>query len=178
MTKQQITVAELLEKHSKSEHPEIVLKKYVEVRQYVPFSVKRDLAKEIIKQSCYDKSGNINIDSVRKFYLTAMTLVGAYTNITVDPLDWLRQYDLLVSTGIFNYILNAIPEEEHNTFENVIAMTYDDVLTNATIARSSVDHFIKILGGVLAAAKDGKVPQVTEVPIKGKVTPIDDKLKK
>lgn len=178
MTKQQITVADLLEKHSKSDHPEMILKKYVEVRQYVPFSVKRDFAKEIIKESCFDKDGNISIDSVRKFYMTAMTVVGAYTNIDIDPMDWLHQYDLLVSTGIFNYILNAIPEEEHNTFENVIAMTYDDVLTNATIARSSVDHFIKILGGVLAAAKDGKVPQVTEVPAKGKVTPIDNKLKK
>ena len=85
---------------------------YYEVKQYLPLKDKVDMIERIINQSI-DDNGFYNPMKV-KLYMT-LEVTYAYTNLSfTDKMkeDGYKLYDILVSTGIFQDILNSIKETE------------------------------------------------------------------
>lgn len=156
MSKEPIKMTDLYDGYQKASVKDAYLRKYIEIRTYVPFSVKAINANNIIKNSCVNKEGEIWIDSVKRFYLTAQSIIALYTNIECDPKRWLNDYDLLVSSGIYNSILSNIPAEEREAYENIIGMAYDDLITNCTLRTQGAEGnaLLKMFSGLLSSLMD------------------------
>ena len=85
---------------------------YYEVKHYLPFAEKLELVSHIINNSI-DDNGFYNPMRV-KLYLT-LEVVYAYTNLSFTEKmkeDPFKLYDILVSTGIFANIIEAICEND------------------------------------------------------------------
>lgn len=87
-------------------------KVYYEVKHYLPFEEKLDLISTIVSLSIDDK-GYCNPMKVKLY--TTLEVVYAYTNLNFTQKmkeEPFKLYDILVSTGIFQDILNNIAEQE------------------------------------------------------------------
>lgn len=81
----------------------------IEVKKYLPFQEKLNLATSIYKMSLNDAELVLidkNAREIAKVYL----ITQYYTNISL-PKDILEAYDLLMSTGVYEVIVKQIPDE-------------------------------------------------------------------
>lgn len=81
----------------------------IEVKKYLPFQEKLNLATSIYKMSLNDAELVLidkNAREIAKVYL----ITQYYTNISL-PKDVLEAYDLLMSTGVYEVIVKQIPDE-------------------------------------------------------------------
>lgn len=81
----------------------------IEVKKYLPFQEKLNLATSIYKMSLNDAEFVLidkNAREIAKVYL----ITQYYTNISL-PKDILEAYDLLMSTGVYEVIVKQIPDE-------------------------------------------------------------------
>jgi len=85
----------------------------IEVKQYLPINDKLGLISDIINSSA-DNNNFANPVKIDVFF--ALYVIEAYTNITFTDKqkeDPCKIYDSFVSVGLWNAIVNAIPEEEY-----------------------------------------------------------------
>lgn len=100
---------------------------YYEVKHYLPFGEKLELVSRIINNSI-DDNGFYNPMRV-KLYMT-LEVVYAYTNLSfTDKMkeDPFKMYDILVSTGIFEDIVNVIRESDWKEIEENVWMTIHNI---------------------------------------------------
>jgi hypothetical protein len=98
-----------------------------EVKHYLPFAEKLDLVSRVINQSI-DDNGFYNPMRV-KLYMT-LEVVYAYTNLSfTDKMkdDPFKLYDILVSTGIFTDIINAINENDWKEIQDNVWSTIKNI---------------------------------------------------
>lgn len=84
----------------------------IEVKQYLPVEEKLELVGKVINQSA-DEQNFINVLKVEVF--TVIEITEAYTNINFTDKqkeNSKKLYDILVSSGLYEAIRIAIPEEE------------------------------------------------------------------
>ena len=84
----------------------------IEVKQYLPVEDKMNLISTILNQSV-DENGFYNPCRIHIYQL--VNIIMAYTNISFTDKqkeDIYKLYDLLVSSGLFYKVNNAIPKEE------------------------------------------------------------------
>lgn len=106
----------------------------IEVRHYLPMSEKLDVISDIVNQSV-DDNGFYNPVKV-KIFMT-IEVVSAYTNLsftTKQKEDPLKLYDLLISTGLFNNIINTINPDDWKEIQDSTWST----ITNIYQYRNSV----------------------------------------
>lgn len=99
----------------------------IEVKQYLPLQNKLELIGNIINQSA-DETKFYNIGKLDTF--EAIELIKYYTNINFTDKqleDIPKLYDLVVSTGLYDEIYNAIPEVETSWIHNVLMDTVDSI---------------------------------------------------
>ena len=172
--KEKITVTELYDGFVNSEHKDIYLRKKLEIRAYVPFLVKNLTAENIAGQCFYNKEGMPHIDSARQHYLTVSAIINLYTNIDSVPEKWItEEYDLLVSSGIYDAIVNSIPEDEYSRFMDIISMKRDDIITNAKISKSLDNSILKIMNGLLGYVNENDIPEAIISGLPDNVIPIN-----
>ena len=101
----------------------------IEVKKYLPMAEKAELVSKVINQSI-DDNGYYNPLQI-KVYLTLETIY-AYSNISFTEKqkeNILKLYDMVLSSGLFKKIIEAIPEEEwkdlQNTVHNIISNIYE-----------------------------------------------------
>ena len=130
---------------------------------YVPFEKKADIAKAITQASYYVKEKDINnneiqkfrADSVAKYMLTCMALIDLYTDIERNKNEGkvLEDFNKLNEHGIFDVIIQNMPQRELKEFNMVIQMTIDDLLTNEyemhSFVRNQVERFGSLIGTVI-----------------------------
>jgi hypothetical protein len=96
----------------------------VEVKQYLPIEEKLAVISNIINNSIDD---NDFYNPVRLEIFTTLEILYAYTNFNITPKmkeDPFKLYDVVLSSGLFDKILEAMPTEE---FDRI------DVSAHATI---------------------------------------------
>lgn len=89
----------------------------IEVKSYVPVETKAGMVNLAVKGSLNE--GTVNSILVDAYF--HMFIVEFYTNIKFesnDPEDILSSYDELISNGLLDKILDAIPEEEYDYLIN------------------------------------------------------------
>jgi hypothetical protein len=100
-----------------------------EVKSYLPFEEKLELVSRIINKSM-DDSGFYN--PMRVNFNMVLEVVYTYTNLSFTEKmkeDAFKLYDILISTGIFTDIINAIDEKDWTEIQtsvwNTIKNIYD-----------------------------------------------------
>ena len=98
-----------------------------EVKYYLPIKEKLELVSRIINQSI-DDNGFYNPMRVDLFL--TLEFVYAYTNLSFTEKmkeDPFKLYDILVSTGIFTDIINAIREKDWKEIQENVWTTIDNI---------------------------------------------------
>ena len=99
----------------------------IEVKQYLPINEKLNLISNIIN-SAHDENNYSN--PVKVDVYTALEIMYAYTNINFTDKqkeDVTKLYDLIVSSGLYAKILEAIPGNEHCNLLNAIKKSIDAI---------------------------------------------------
>lgn len=84
----------------------------VEIKQYLPIEEKLELIETVINNAADDQNYS---NTVKEDIYFSLELIKKYTNITFTEKqeeDPCKLYDLLKSNGVFNEIIQNIPEEE------------------------------------------------------------------
>lgn len=116
----------------------------VEVKQYLPLEEKLEVISNIVNNSIDD---NDFYNPVRLEIFTTLEILYAYTNFNITPKmkeDPFKLYDVVVSTGLFDKILEVMPTEE---FDRI------DVSAHATI-RNLYNYKNSAMGVLNAISSD------------------------
>ena len=110
------------------------IKKHI-TTDYINFNMKDAICTNIIKTSCYEKSGDreiIKINSLARYMLFIMNLIKEYTDIEIEFKDGkaVEQYDELNKIGAISTLISAIPESEYAEFNTILNMKLDDLRDN------------------------------------------------
>lgn len=98
-----------------------------EVKSYLPISKKIELISNVINLSA-DENGYYNPIRIKIF--TVLEVVQSYTNLSFTEKqkeDPFKLYDLLVSTGIFQTVIDNISKEDWTEIENSIMETIKSI---------------------------------------------------
>ena len=98
-----------------------------EVKTYLPFKEKLELASNVINQSV-DDNGFYNPMRVKLFM--TLEIIYTYTNLNfTDKMkeDIFKLYDLVVSTNIYEQVINAIGEKEYLEIKGSIYDTIKNI---------------------------------------------------
>lgn len=96
----------------------------IEVKQYLPVNDKLELISNVINLSADD---NNFANPIKAGIFLALEIVDAYTNISFTEKqkeDPNKLYDLLISTGLYPQIVDAIPDNE---FQNLMVGTKESI---------------------------------------------------
>ena len=99
----------------------------IEVKQYLPINEKLNLISNVIN-AAHDENNYSN--PVKVDVYTALEIMYAYTNINFTDKqkeDVTKLYDLIVSSGLYAKILEAIPGSEHCNLLNAIKKSIDAI---------------------------------------------------
>ena len=126
------------------------LKENLKITPYIPFVTKEVIAKQIVKISTYDKkTGNIKLNSVVHHHLYCRMIIEYYTNLERENTNFIDEYDLLVSSGVFRKIMAMIPEYELGEFNMIIDMVRDDAIKNEYELHAFISNQIENFGNIL-----------------------------
>lgn len=98
-----------------------------EVRNYLPFKEKLELVSNIINQSI-DDNGFYN--PMRVDLYMALEIVYAYTNLSfTDKMkeDPFKLYDMLISSGVYADVVDAVGFDEVSAIENSVYDTIENI---------------------------------------------------
>lgn len=111
----------------------------IEIKQYVPANEKLDVISNIINASADDMKF-YNVGKLEVF--GAIEIISAYTNIGFTEKqkeDICKLYDLFVSSGLYNLILDNIPESEIRWIEEVMMNTINSIYKYQNSAMGILD---------------------------------------
>lgn len=95
----------------------------IEVKQYLPVNEKLEVIAEVLNNSADD---NNFANPVKVDVYTAIAVLEAYTNISFTEKqkeNVTKLYDAVVSTGLYNSVIEAIPDNEFGSLNIAIANT-------------------------------------------------------
>ena len=101
----------------------------IEVKQYLPINDKLELISNVIN---YSHDDNNFANPVKVSVFTALEIMYAYTNINFTDKqkeDPTKLYDALISSGLVDEVINAIPESEYHEIVCGIADSIDAIYT-------------------------------------------------
>ena len=113
-----------------------------EVKTYLPFKDKLDLVSRIINYSL-DDNGFYNPMRVQMFM--TLEIVFTYTNLSFTDKqkeDLFKLYDILVSTGIFSDVLDAIPKSEYEKIYEGVWATIDSIYAYKNSVMGILDNVV------------------------------------
>jgi hypothetical protein len=119
----------------------------VEVKQYLPIEEKLAVISNIVNDTI-DENGFYN--PVRLEIFTTLEILYAYTNFNITPKmkeDPFKLYDVVLSTGLYDKILEVMPTEE---FDRI------DVSAHATIRNiyNYKNSALGVIGSITASYSD------------------------
>ena len=95
----------------------------IEVKQYLPVNEKLEVIAEVLNNSADD---NNFANPVKVDVYTAIAVLEAYTNISFTEKqkeNVTKLYDMVVSTGLYNAIIEVIPNDEFGSLNSAISNT-------------------------------------------------------
>lgn len=121
------------------------LRKELEIKDYIPFSTKRDIAETIVEKNISEVDGFKKYDSVGAYISLIMDSIVLHTNLEVE--DQIVDYDLLAESGLLPQILALFQgsyDELGTILKMVVAMELEDNNVNVSVGR-----FLNKISGAL-----------------------------
>lgn len=144
----------------KSEQLQAILKKKLEVKEYISIKAKRDLVGNIVNECVLYEDGVFKFDGTEKYICFTMRVIEAYTNLELSS-DLEDEYDLLCESKLLEHIISTF-KTEYDDVNILLQMKCDYVLTQNTLEAQVGRFFDGILEklDVLVKALSNKVDGV------------------
>lgn len=129
------------------------LKKELEIKTYIPFRIKREIAEMIVAQNIDLVDGIKKYDSVNAYISFIIASLTAHTSLHFGD-NPVEDYDLLAESGLLSQIISEF-EASHTECEIILKMVRDmeleDNNVNAIVARFTTGILDRLdsVGGVL-----------------------------
>lgn len=153
-------INELVDMYEKN--PRIDLAKKLEVVPYVGVEYKRELARLVLDNCTSVVDGEIHVDSVEKYLLFTISVIGLHTNLdfsfgddTEDSV--IDDYDALCKSGLLIKIIDTFKDDYASCQEILNMMTVDRLQNNMTIEKK-IYKFLDSIADALA----GGVTELTQ----------------
>lgn len=125
-----------------------------EIKKYVNYGEKYDIAKRLITATCFDENNNIKLNSPSQYMLYKLSLVNTWTAIDVDFTHGIEEFDILSQNGILDDIIKEIPEKEIKEFDMLVKLIQSDLLYNTATPQayisSQVEKFAALTNTILS----------------------------
>lgn len=147
-------VTELLEKYNKNSRIDLV--KALEVKTYTSIMLKRKLAKLVLDNCTTVVDGEIHIDSVEKYILFTIAVIGMHTNLEFsdeeivltlvdddndDKYDVIDAYDALCESGLLVKIIDTF-KDDYIACQEVLNMMTTDKLQDSMTIEKKIGKFL------------------------------------
>lgn len=138
---------------------EALLKKKLEVKEYVSIKSKKTLVDDIVNECILYEDGVFKFNDIEKYICFTMRVIEAYTNLELSN-DLEEEYDLLCESKLLESIINTF-KKEYDDVNILLQMKCDYVLTSNTMAAQTGRFFdgvlekIDVLVDALANKVDG-----------------------
>lgn len=131
------------------------LRKELDIKSYIPFREKREIAEMIVEQNIKVVDGIKKYDSINGYIGLVVASIAAHTNLewSSDPIS---DYDMLAENGFLEEILAEF-EGSHSEINLLMNMTLDSELEDnevGAIIGRFLNNILETLGGVSGALKD------------------------
>lgn len=163
-------------KMMKQEQLQEVLKKKLEVKEYVSFTEKRNLVSSVVDECVLYENGMFKFNDIDKYVCFTMKVIETYTNLELsDNIE--EDYDILCESKLLEFIINTF-KKEYDDANIFLQMQCDYTLSNNSMGSQIgrfLDGVLERLDGLVVALAD-KVDKLDfdSLPINGEEL---DKLK-
>lgn len=130
------------------------IRKELEVKTYIPFKKKRQIAEMVVAQNINEADGIKKIDTINQYIGFIVAMLTAHTNLEFSQ-DPVADYDLLAESGLLSQIIAEFQEsytECDVILKMALAMELEDNNINVLVGRF-LDNILKKLDGVGEALK-------------------------
>lgn len=143
-TKELITLmSDSKNKMLKTEQLEALLKKKLEVKEYIGIKAKKVLVDDIVNECILYEDGIFKFNDIDKYICFTMRVIEAYTNLELS-IDLEEEYDLLCESKLLESIINTF-KKEYDDVNILLQMKCDYVLNSNTLVAQAGRFFDGIL---------------------------------
>lgn len=115
----------------KAEQLQALLKKKLEVKEYISIKAKKSLVDDIVNECILYEDGIFKFNDIDKYICLTMRTIAAYTNLELsEGLD--EEYDLLCESKLLESIISTF-KKEYDDVNILLQMKCDYVLNNNTL---------------------------------------------
>lgn len=155
-------VNEFIEMYEKN--PRIDISKTLEVVPYIGIEYKRELARLVIDNCTSVVDGEIRIDSVERYLLFTISVIGMHTNLEFSydeesDGNSIYDYDALCESGLIGKVIDTFKDDYASCQEILNMMTADMLQYNMTIEKK-LYKFIDAIQEIFSNAVDGMVEKL------------------
>jgi hypothetical protein len=126
----------------KADQLQIVLKKELEIKEYISIKEKKQLVKNIIDTCILYEDGVYKFDDTDKYICFIMKTIEAYTNIELSE-DIEDDYDILCRAKILEIVIDTFKKEYEEV--NVLLQMKCDYILSGNNIESQVGRFLDTL---------------------------------
>lgn len=101
----------------------------LETKKYLPIAEKRVLAQQVLDACVEYRDGVIFVDSMTKYLIFTMKVIGAYTNLEFEVLD---DYDALCEADLLNPVIETFATE-YARVNDILNMMLADMMQANTV---------------------------------------------
>lgn len=149
------------------------LRKELEIKTYLPFKKKRELAEMVVERNIEMVDGIKKHDEINSYICFVVAVIGAYTNLRFNE-DPVSDYDLLAENGLLPLIVAEF-QNDYTECDIIRKMALDmelaDNNVNVLIGRF-LDNILKKLDGV-GEVLNGKLDGFDIKDLLGDIKPED-----
>ena len=131
------------------------LRKELEIKPYIPFMEKRQIAEMIVAQNIKEVDGVKRYDNIGAYLSFVMASIVAHTSLECSN-NPISDYDCLAESGLLPQIVAEF-QESHNEIDILLKMALEMELSDNNV-NALVGRFLNkisgILDGVMEAAKE------------------------
>lgn len=115
----------------KAEQLQALLKKKLEVKEYISIKAKKSLIDAIVNECILYEDGIFKFNDIDKYICFTMRTIAAYTNLELSE-DLEEEYDLLCESKLLDSIINTF-KKEYDDVNILLQMKCDYVLNKNTL---------------------------------------------
>lgn len=124
----------------KAEQLQTLLKKKLEVQEYISIKAKKSLVDDIVNECILYEDGIFKFNDIDKYICFTMRTIVAYTNLELSE-DLEEEYDLLCESKLLDSIISTF-KKEYDDVSILLQMKCDYVLNNNTL-EAQVGRFLE-----------------------------------
>lgn len=155
-------VQELLKMYKNN--PRIDIAKQLDVKKYTSIAYKREMAKLVLSNSISIVDGEVHIDSVERYILFTIAVIGMHTNLEFSYEDdnertSIDDYDELCESGLLVKIINTF-QEDYVACQEVLNMMTSDIMQDNLTIEKKIYKFLDYIQDILSDAINGVVEKL------------------